>query len=578
MYTNYFGFSEEPFSVTPDPKFLYLSVKHQEALAAMVYGIKAKKGFISIVGEVGTGKTTLLRSLLDDLDEKIETVLIFNTTANFEQLLKYIMLDLNIPTNSEGKLELIFKLNRFLIDKIASGTTVALIVDEAQNLSSQVLEELRLLSNLETAKEKLLQIVLVGQPEFHAKLSSPDLRQLNNRIVINRYLAPLQAEEIKEYIAHRLSIAGCQDDHIFSKKALELICKHSRGIPRTINILCDNALLSTYSKDLKRVNADIAEEVITDYKRSKIPLNEKVPSVNPVHEEHERLNTSPLEKKPRPHLLMVFTKSRIAIVSLIFVIAIFSTLRLSAYVGESNSFDYLIGNLFTTLSVTWQNIERSIKGTPVRDNPQNHSSESGNVTDNSRNRDVRTDLQKRDVKDTHPTTKQPPPPKQPSSSSEDNPIATYSSPQRKNYKVVSTKRNEFISSLALREYGISNNTILDIIKRANPEIKDLNQISTGQKINLPPLDIGSMIVESSKGVYSIHLITLSTIDGVKNYISKFADDNSRISISPVTIAGSKPWFRITMGDFSSREEAINSAKEIRSGTQPFTFQLVLKSS
>ena len=575
MYTNYFGFSEEPFSVTPDPKFLYLSAKHQEALAAMVYGIKAKKGFISIVGEVGTGKTTLLRSLLDDLDERIETVLIFNTTANFEQLLKYIMLDLNIPSNSEGKLELIFKLNRFLIDKLASGATVALIVDEAQNLSPQVLEELRLLSNLETAKEKLLQIVLVGQPEFHAKLCSPDLRQLNNRIGISRYLAPLQPEEIKEYIAHRLSIAGCQDEKLFSEKALDLISKHSGGIPRTINILCDNALLSAYSKDRKRICTDIAEEVISYYERSKIPLNEKVPSINPVQEEHERLNTSPIERKPRPHLLMGFTKSRIAIVSLIFVIAIFSTLRLSAYGDNYNSLNHLMSNLFASLSNTWQDIELSFNSLLAKNDPQkSHVSPLYPISNTSK--DVRTDTGSKGIDDNQPVTEKLSPSEQTLTSLQDNSTKTESLPTGNNYKVVFTKRNDFITSLALREYGILNNTILDIIKRANPEIKDLNQISTGQKINLPPLDMDSIIVESSKGVYSIHLITLRTFDAVRNYTNKFADEKSRISISPVNIAGSKPWYRITMGDFASREEAVEIAQSIQSGTLPYTFQIALK--
>ena len=577
MYTNYFGFSEEPFSVTPDPKFLYLSAKHQEALAAMVYGIKAKKGFISIVGEVGTGKTTLLRSLLDDLDEKIETVLIFNTTANFEQLLKYIMLDLNIPTNSEGKLELIFKLNRFLIDKLASGETVALIVDEAQNLSPQVLEELRLLSNLETAKDKLLQIVLVGQPEFHAKLCSPDLRQLNNRIVINRYLAPLQAEEIKEYIAHRLSIAGCQDEKLFSEKALDLISKHSGGIPRTINILCDNALLSTYSKDLKRVDVDIAEEVISGYKRSKIPLNEKVPSINPVQEENERLNTSPLERKPRLHLPMGFTKSRIAIVSLIFVIAIFSTLGISDYGGKDNSLNHFFSNLFTILSNTCQDIELPFNSLLAKIDPQKpHASPLYPISNTSK--DITTDTGSRGIDDDQPATEKSSPSEQTLTSLEDNSKATDSLSTSKKHKVVFAKRGDSISSLALKKYGISNGTIFDIIKRVNPEIEDLGSISVGQKIILPALDIDSIVVEIAKDVFSIHIASFFTHESAIQYINTLKKLNYPIILSSVKISGENTCYRITIGKFPSREKAIEIGKSITLGTVPHTFQLVLKSS
>jgi type II secretory pathway predicted ATPase ExeA len=264
MYNQFYNFSEKPFNLAPDPKFLYLTPSHREALAAMLYGVKERKGFVSITGEMGTGKTTLIYSLLRQTDAKVRTVYISHANITFEQLLENILLDLELPIPEGGKSAHLRLLNEYLIRKLYRDENLAIIIDEAQNLSKQVMEELRMLSNLETPKSKLLLIVLVGQPELEVKLDSEDLRQLKQRIEIRRQVHPLRRGECVEYINHRLNLVGSAASMIFTPEAISLICDYSKGIPRTINILCDNALLIGCALSQKKLDADIIHEVLDD--------------------------------------------------------------------------------------------------------------------------------------------------------------------------------------------------------------------------------------------------------------------------------------------------------------------------
>jgi len=234
----------------------------------MIYGIRERRGFISISGEVGTGKTTLIYSLLGRLDESVKTVHIFHTKATFEELLKNILLELEVPNIQEGKIDLLRLLNEYLIQKLAHGENLAVIIDEAQNLSPDVLEELRMLSNLETPKTKLLQIVLVGQPELETKLNSEELRQLKQRIGIRRRISRLNEEESREYIDHRLKLVGSRSSAVFTPEALSQIRQYAGGIPRIINILCDSGFLIGYGLSKKRIDASIIQEVIRDMEGS----------------------------------------------------------------------------------------------------------------------------------------------------------------------------------------------------------------------------------------------------------------------------------------------------------------------
>lgn len=259
MYERFFNFTEPPFNLTPDPRFFFSSPKHEDAFSQILYGIQERKGFIVLTGEVGTGKTTLCRLLLDRLDARIKTSLIFNPNLTTIELLQAINQDFGIGGKSQSKRELVDELNRFLLAELPQGGNAVLIVDEAQNLTIECLEEIRLLSNLETSKEKLLQILLVGQPELREKLSLQELRQVNQRVSLRYHLDPLDLEETENYIGYRLKVAGGLERVLFTPKAIDKIHRLTHGVPRLINILCDKALLAAYVAETKVVNDTLVD-------------------------------------------------------------------------------------------------------------------------------------------------------------------------------------------------------------------------------------------------------------------------------------------------------------------------------
>jgi general secretion pathway protein A len=253
VYTAYYQLREKPFALTPDPRFLFLSLSHREALAHVIYGVEQGEGFIAVTGEVGTGKTTLCRTLLERLGGGAELAFIFNPTLSGEELWRAISMEYGLPEANRTRAELIDQLGRFLLDAKAAGRRVVLVVDEAQNLSMETLEEVRLLSNLETSTAKLIQIVLFGQPELDEKLDSPALRQLRQRITVRWRLSPLSQLESAAYVCHRVRIAaGCNRD-LFARSALREIGRRARGIPRVLNLLADRSLLAAYVDHAARV-------------------------------------------------------------------------------------------------------------------------------------------------------------------------------------------------------------------------------------------------------------------------------------------------------------------------------------
>ncbi len=262
MYLSFYGLRERPFNTTPDPKFLYLTPGHREALAQLIYGVQEHKGFIVLTGEVGTGKTTLLRALLQRLDGTTAVAMITNCTLPFDGLLEYMLEDFGIGKGGATHAQRLFALNVFLIERRRAGQNTVLILDEAQTLGAPTLEQVRLLSNFETATEKLIQILLVGQPELTAKLRLPELRQLKQRIGLRCRVPPLTPAETRDYIRTRLRIAGAQDLALFTDGALELIAEYAQGIPRLVNIVCDHCLLIGYADRKRRINEGIVEEAV----------------------------------------------------------------------------------------------------------------------------------------------------------------------------------------------------------------------------------------------------------------------------------------------------------------------------
>jgi general secretion pathway protein A len=265
MYQSYYGFKEMPFNITPDPKFLYLSPTHQEALQHLKFGVMERKGFIVLVGEVGCGKTTICRRFLNELDPaRFDTALILNPRVTETQMLKQILTELGEHKLARSQNDLVAQMNQVLLERINRGRDVVLIIDEAQNLSFEVLEQIRLLSNIETDKQKLLQIVLMGQPELKEVLAREELRQLRQRVLVHYELNPLSLSDVSHYVQHRLSLAGGTGRPAFTPWALRAIHKASRGIPRIVNNLCDKAILSAFIRESDEVNFWDARRAVRD--------------------------------------------------------------------------------------------------------------------------------------------------------------------------------------------------------------------------------------------------------------------------------------------------------------------------
>src|SRR5271157_1441655 len=282
MYKRFFGLKENPFNVNPDPRFLFETRENQEALACLTYGIQRRRGFILLSGEVGTGKTTLLNKLLEHLREwRVTTAFIFNPRLSVNQFLHFMLADFGISCESRMKSQVLLQLNQWLLERYQAGETAVLIVDEAHNLPLEVFEEIRLLTNLETSTEKLLQIVLSGQPEIEKLINQPVLRQLRQRITLRCKLTPLTLQDTQGYISERLRIAGANGDSIFNPDALKMVFRYSGGIPRVINLLCEHALITAFAEEQRPVLADTIRAVAEEFELDKAPRQ----IVQPVPEE-----------------------------------------------------------------------------------------------------------------------------------------------------------------------------------------------------------------------------------------------------------------------------------------------------
>jgi general secretion pathway protein A len=265
MYCTFYGFRESPFTITPNPRFLFLSDQHREAFAHLIYAVESRAGFVELTGEVGTGKTTLLRTFLNRLDsEGHRTALIFNPCLSSLELLKSINREFGLAWETGSRMDLLQVLNGFLLEQKAAGRSVILVMDEAQNLSAEVLEQIRLISNLETETDKLIQIVLSGQPELLSILAREDLRQLNQRITVRCHLLPMDFDSMGRYIEHRMELAGRFRAAEFSKAALKRIYRFSGGVPRLINIVCDRALLIGFTEEDRMISGKMAAQAVAE--------------------------------------------------------------------------------------------------------------------------------------------------------------------------------------------------------------------------------------------------------------------------------------------------------------------------
>jgi general secretion pathway protein A len=492
MYDQYFGFQESPFSVTPDPHFFYDNPVYLEAYAALRYGIAAKKGFIAVTGEVGTGKTTLLRKLMHDLDKTVHFACILNTLLSFDDLLWIALRDLGVPTKRKDRVALLDDLNSYLVEQLNKGHVVCLLIDEAQNLDDETLEGLRLLSNLETNKQKLLQIVLVGQPELNAKLDKPALRQLKQRIAVQCKIVPLRDEEVGPYIDFRLEVASYRSGGLFDAEAVREIARYSKGIPRLINILCDNALVITFAASQKRVSAKMIREAVSDLRWGAEALIEEsdIVAASPADEATSR----PSQRKLSPAV-------RLGIGIFLVIVVLVSAVML----GDHKRF-------FTGVSIFRQDPgEKIVVPARVQDLPQRTSQ----------------------TETTEPK----------------------STPESNRTERVIIDYGSTVYEIARDSYGVNAFFGLDLIREFNPHIPNLNRVYPGQELSLPPLSPATLMRIKPDGSYYLLVGSFPSRTEAEELAQRIARTGHRVAIKSRRVSDDIVLYRIEIDDLNNIEEA-----------------------
>jgi type II secretory pathway predicted ATPase ExeA len=498
MYTEYFGFREKPFNVTPDPRFFYTNAVYQEAYASLLYGIRERKGFIVLTGEVGTGKTTLLRRLMTNLEKSIHFAFFYNTTLSFEELLTFVCEDFGLQAEGKSPLQKIQLLNTFLLSCLQQGGTGVLLIDEAQNLRDDVLENLRLLSNLETSSEKLLQIVLVGQPELENKLAQPRLRQFRQRVAIQARLDVLKDREVEPFIYHRLRLVGYESRDLFPQETIDCICKYARGTPRLINIICDNALLVAYSADQKTISVDMIEEVARDLRLKIESAGVRVETASTS----ETISTSRVEStidRPsedgsssivspdvpaRPASVEPSRSKRVGIAVVLAIGAVGAALATKPLPFLSS---------FKILSDAEKNSQGSASTAQQVPTAGEAAEERVAARDDAAMAAIAQPKPEAAAKED--------PEKLPT------PAITPGAQENWRGSPVKIEHGATAFEMILRNYGSYNTLGIDLTKEANPQIEDLDRLLAGDKICVPPLNRETLLREQPDGLY--HLIVAS---------------------------------------------------------------------
>ena len=499
MYNSYFGFRESPFSVTPDPRFFYANSVYREAFVTLRYGIDAKKGFIVITGEVGTGKTTLLRKLLQTLEDTVHSVFVFNTYLSFPELLELTLHDLGLSANGQSKPAMIRQLNDYLIAQLKLGHTVTILIDEAQNLSDQVLENLRLLSNLETDQEKLIQIVLMGQPELQAKLAQPHLRQLKQRVALQCRLHPLKATEVGPYIDSRLQAAGYEGPGLFQLEAIERVAFYSKGIPRLMNIICDNALLNAYAVSQHIVSGDMVEEVARDLDlRSDSYATEAdlAPVVVAAEAKTDAIMV-PVPNEVFRHPWSAGTRAGIrALLAMSVTISaaavIYSAAALFSSSGKPLGFFLHGRNL-------WAVASGQLQADP-----------------------------KAETEAKHPDQR------------------------------ITIQAGSTIQKVAADAYGANTTLGMNLIKDFNPKIQNLNWVFPGQEIVLPALTRENLLQKKSDGSYRIIVAAFAKRAEADAFVRDLADNRYHVAITPNRVANDLVLQRVEIDGLRNLDEALRA--------------------
>ena len=539
MYTKYYGLTSKPFENTPDPLFLFMSNKHREVLASLTYGINSAKGFILIAGDIGTGKTTLLHVLLKEINPDFIVINIINHRAAFDDMLYHLAKKIGVSYKGKDKIDLVEDIRNKLEKLDQDGRRAVLIIDEAHLIPDESLEDIRLLSNIESEKRKLIQIVLVGQNELYNKLQKEALRPLKQRIVINRHLEPLDKKETRDYIKHRLNVAG-RRSQLFDQKALSKIWGKSRGIPRVINQICDNAMLIGYALEADTIGRKIIKEVIKD------------------------MESGHRHKKPEIKIYISRFKWLGATVS-----AALLVILLTRYAGNKTYYQQeleLVKKSFVsnkndstmpleaevTILKEIKEPETKKNQTPIQENEQATEATELSTTEESdkvlTNNDIVEISEERTNLNRQPLSK---------------PIneidAERDDPEDNRKKV---QANEWLIKIARIEYGVVNNTIIDLIHMANPGIKNVDRIYAGRQIILPHIEKKDLIVKDEDGNFHIHYASFYNFGQAQKSVQELINDKKEAFMIPSQQVDNLV-YRVYIGIFKSQDDAESSLNDLK---------------
>ena len=514
-YMTFYGFSEDPFAITPDPKFFFPSESHKEALASLLYGISRKKGFIVILGEAGIGKTTLIHHLTSQLDDKVKTILFPKSDLPFHQILKEMLLKLKLPLGLETKGSMIHELYHHLIQCLERNETATVIIDEAENIGLDVIEEVRLLANLETSTSKLLQIVLVGEQGLRDKLRSEVIRQIKQRVVVSCRINPLTEEESMRYIDHRMKIAGGDGSELFTDEALSLICRHAKGIPLALNILCYNALSVGYCLSQKRVSPAMVRKI----------RNEK----KPLSLERARILAAGL-KRSLPYKIA-------------YVIPALAIFAIALFFGRSY----------------WQ---------PLFDAQQPNQSVTQPITEDKeknpspkvQSQDAAVKIPDSPVPGSTAAAPEAPTPHVPASTPA---TPSHSDTEIRVREIVEVKEGATLYSIAYQYYKIADETFIDHILKLNPEIRNPNLILVGQKIKIPEVTESQLIVKTSADKYKVHLRTFRNLKIAEQYRQNVATARNKTEVVPWKVSPEETWYRVMTGPFAAKDDGLKFIEEMK---------------
>ncbi len=550
MYNEFFGFSENPFSVSPQPHFLFLAESHKEALASLLYGVAERKGFLSLTGELGIGKTTLILHTINQLrGKKIHCVFVPVAPSNIEELLKEILRPLNLLPEDGDKVSFIRRLNDFLLEGLPRDENLALFIDEAQDLGQELMEELRLLSNLETSTSKLIQIVLAGTPELAGKLSSPDLRQLKQRIVIRRDIRPLDAEDSREYVEHRLKLVGSDIYRIFEAGAADLICQQSRGIPFNINRLSEKSLQIAFGLGSKRIDLPIVRQAIKDIRA--LPAKEKEPfsqQMLPQEEKPPIIPSAPITPEPQMGRGNAsgnrsrYTKPAFFVIGLACVLIVL-------FLGprfQKNSQEKMEPVVPKSASPKSDAVAVMIQ--PKPEPAPAPKAESATPPSSAEG----------------PGKPQEAPP--PQTARAPQPVSVSPAPPEKESEikgVVTVQKGDTLSFLSQKYYGFTNTTLLDKILESNPAISNLHLITVDEKFRFPAITDSSLISRAAGGTWKIHLGTFPRAQSADAYRTEPLLKGRTIEVVARKVSPDQTWYRIFAGKFTGRKECLKTVSSLR---------------